>query len=316
MYFPATKVEVLASSVTKRGAALRRGSLGYVANFGGTYSPTAPNPSIEQIPYILTPGYIVVTRFGNEVKRRVELKPVIYVVPTQPHGTRYSKLKSINNLLEDAKRFTGQLSDSWKDVGMSIKQLPFIVVVPTTKEASLTESCVDFNAWVTSIFASKLLRPALAKGKIGRGSGAALIRLLSDYLPPQQDFEWYKYFMHQKEVEAFLTTLPKEKKLQFITFLQGQRSTYIREYIGMTYGVYGSENDIQRAIRSNAGIDLTTPNIPGLYNLNRWWLVQKQLELAWLDICYNLDIQKGEIKRVSEVRKNMSVWIDRITTFK
>lgn len=316
MYFPATKIKILASSVVKKGAALRKGSLGYVTNLGGVYSSIDPSINIEKIPYLLIPGHIITTRFGNEIKRRSEIKPVVYVVPTQSQSINHSKLKSIDSLLEDASYFASHLKSSWKNTNLTVNKLPFIIALPTTEETSLVSNNTDFNAWVTSIFTSKLLTTALDKGSIGKGAGAALVKLLSDFLPSQQEFEWYKYFAYQKEIDAFLKTLPQAKKLQFITFLQGQRSIYIRNYLSNVYTLYGSRDVYRYALRNANGIDFSTPNLVGLYNLKHWYSVQKRLTLAWLDICYNLNIKEDKLSEISDIRKNINMWITKITTFK
>ena len=307
MYFPATKVKVLASSDTKRGATLRKGSLGYVANYGGLYIKTKPTVSTIAH-YAMCPGYMLVTRFGNEQKQRRELKPVVYVIPLNKGLVNNKVIKTIRALLEDAKLYTGHLTNVWKNQGIPVKKVPFIVAMPITACSDITSSDDELKAWAYSMFSSKLLTSAL--NEEDTGNGAALADKLLNYLPPKQELPWYKLFLYPKELYKLLDTM--ENKTKFITFLQGQRVAYIRDYLNTAYCINGNRAEISRAFYNSAGVDQQTDDIPGLYNLKRSKITQKKLTLAWLDLCYNLNTHKGGLNYVPDIKQHISEWLDQI----
>jgi hypothetical protein len=307
MYFPATKVKVLASSDTKRGATLRKGSLGYVAKYGGLYT-NVQTTSSKMAHYTMCPGYMLVTRFGNENKRRRELKPVVYVMPINKGLVKGKIIKNIPALLENAKLYTGHLTNVWKNQGVPVKHLPFVIAMPTSEEAVISSSDNELKAWVYSMFSSELLTSALIEGD--NGSGAALTDLLLGYLPSKQELPWHKLFLYPKELYSFLDTV--ENKTAFVTFLQGQRTAYIRNYLNTGYCINGSPLEAGRAVYNNFCVDPNTDDIPGLYNLKRSRVTQKKLTLAWLDLCYKLNAHKGGLSYVPSIKQNINEWLDQI----
>lgn len=315
MYFPATKIKVLASTVNKAGAALRKGSLGYVGTVGDVYTPHKPANSLS-ITYAMLPGRLVVTRFGNEAKRRAEVKPVIYVIPINGGVLNGKQFKNINTLLEDAKRFTGQFASLWDKSSESAKRLPFIVATPTTEEAVVTASREELCAWVYSLFSTSLLRNALAKNDIGHGHGAVLAKALSKYLPKSKDTPWYKFFMYKQEIAKLLDSLSEEQLNNFVIFLQGQRSIYIRDYLKETYAVGETSKTMQLRMQIATGINPERVDIPGLHNLKYNRIAYKQIGLAWLHACYQLNSHKGGIAYTPGVYPMICDWLKRITTSK
>lgn len=219
MYFPATKVKVLASSDTKRGATLRKGSLGYVANYGGLYIKSQPTSSpLRMAHYAMCPGYMMVTRFGNEQKQRRELKPVVYVIPINKGLVNNKVIKTIPALLSDAKLYTGHLTNVWKNQDIPVKKIPFIIAKPIMECSKITSDDNELKAWVYSIFSSKILTSALSEEDTG--NGAALADVLLKHLPSKQELPWYKLFLYPKELYKFLDTV--KDKTTFVTFCKGK----------------------------------------------------------------------------------------------
>lgn len=315
MYFPATKVKVLASTTNKSGAALRKGSLGYISTVGGIYTPIAPN-GLMLPHYAMAPGQLMVTRFGNEVKRRAELKPVVCVIPITSHQANGSKFKNIDALLEDAKQFTLQFAELWKESGIPNKQLPFIVAVPTTEEINVTASSDELLSWVYSLFLSPLLKSALDNEAINCGYGAVLAEKLAKYLPNANDVSWYKFFMYKNEVATLLKSLNKDKINDFVVFLQGQRSAYIRDYLTKMYNINGTANEIFAAIQTKDGINSSMPNVLNTYNLKDYHRSYKKIELSWLHACNKLNSHKGGLAHIPDIYTHICAWLKKITTIK
>lgn len=309
MYFPATKVKVITSSVTKGKAALKKGSLGYAINLGGIYADKKAFTTTT-IPYTMCPGHMLVTRFGNEKTRRLEIKPVVYVIPIQKD--KVQKFKTAKAIVDDAKRFTGQLLTLWKEAGRPVKSLPFIIAIPAIKELDVTISNNELKAWTYSFFASDLLKPIL--NSQDAGYGALLKKNLKQYLPSNQYTDLTTFFRHPKEVYKLVDSL--EDKQNFILFLQSLRNAYINNYLINGYNINGTSVEISNSLKFSKNIDKNTTDILGLWNIKNNNIIQNCIVFSWLTLCYNINAYKGGPAYIPKVQKHISDWLNIITTAK
>lgn len=152
MFLPGTKIEVIASSETGKGAKLRKGSLGYISGQGSLYK--LPNLGL-----ITMPARLVVTRFGKETKRRIEHKWVQVILPITP--TTKHPLKQINSMLQKSQDSIQNIRRFFEEEGVSVKKVPSIIALPTTNESDYSDNINELKAWTSSLLFSGMLHRCL-----------------------------------------------------------------------------------------------------------------------------------------------------------
>lgn len=152
MFLPGTKIEVIASSATGKGAKLRRGSLGYISSQGSVRA-------IHNLGLFVMPARLVITRFGNENKRRIEHKWVQFILP-QTSVTKHP-MRSLNTSIKKSQDANLITKSFFEDEGVQIKKAVSLVALPTTNESDYSEDINELKAWASSLLFSGFLHETL-----------------------------------------------------------------------------------------------------------------------------------------------------------
>lgn len=153
MFLPATKIRVIESTAGCGKTRLKKGSLLYVIKSGGLYTPTS---SVFRGKFgklvIVMPATVVVTRYGNELRRRIETKPVNFVFPFASGGPQ-DRTKCIKAILTDLKEYDHAMVNAWamNKSGEPSGKVEYVVGYPTFEENNLCSSVDEISAWLYSI---------------------------------------------------------------------------------------------------------------------------------------------------------------------
>jgi len=150
MFLPAAKIRVLASTAKKGKTKLKENSLLYVVRSGGLSVPVSDaihekfNGQIAAMP-----AKVLITRYGNETKRRTEVKPTIFVFPMVDCGEQ-DKGKCLRNILSSLKDYERHLENLWSynKHGSSATNLDYIVGYPTLEETAPPDTIDELSGWL------------------------------------------------------------------------------------------------------------------------------------------------------------------------
>lgn len=147
------RVIVLTSSTSKKGANIRRGSIGYINSISATYCKLSKG-------FISTPAVVTFVRFGYEKKRRIESKAVMLIHPyvsTHKIKNVAKALKSII-LISNSLSKTNNIMFENQQFGIkNVKKIPSVVVRNTMSNINLEKNDLEFKAWLYSIMTSNLM---------------------------------------------------------------------------------------------------------------------------------------------------------------
>lgn len=314
MFLPATKIQVLASTAKKGKTKLKKNSLLYVVRSGGLSVPV--NDTIcgkfnGQI--AVMPAKVLVTRYGNETKRRTEIKPTIFVFPMVNCGEQ-DKGKCLRNILSALKNYERHLENLWSynKHGYSATNLDYIVGYPTLEETSSLDTVDELSSWLYTIVNNLLHYSADTLAEIEGRS-----RVLNDInavfpglrFKLRRDNVGMWHCQHLKDIRDIVSDASNEqgKVASIIKWALSQKALMARRLFYHNAKVYENSNEIFK--------DLTTKRvIPkpvmlhsiGWENLFRMGATSyRKLKYTWMAATNNLPVNyKGD------EYNNMMPWVD------
>lgn len=160
MFPVGNKVAVIASATKSKGARIRKGSLGYVANVGRVFN-LGKNNRYPHVSMRVVPARIVFTRFGYENKIRSELKFAALIFPATDPKYVKSPETHLNRLVAKAADYHTNLKEMFQSEGSRIKKVTPIAITAVNSTQSVTENEIEFLAWFRSIAMSSVLNEIL-----------------------------------------------------------------------------------------------------------------------------------------------------------
>jgi len=249
------KITVLASSKTKSGANIRRGSIGFVSGIGKTYT-------FSKQGMFVTPAKIVFTRFGYEKKERNETKFVTLLHPiTSPSYIKYHQ-KFLNTLTIRSVDMTDRLKKHFANEGVLTKPSATVVIKHINHGTNLLTNLNNLKAWSSSILQSGLLHPVVMSTKISN-LNVAKNELIKDY--PEFELKLKDCILFKKQSNTFIDTIANNDalKLLLIAKLQGFLTLKAREdilnYLNIETLHWAAEAKIFRALWYLLDNNITIP---------------------------------------------------------
>jgi hypothetical protein len=146
-----TKVEVIASTIKKKGAKPRAGSQGYCITSDKLCHINGPN-------VIAVPASIVFTKFGHQTKRRSELKNVCLIYPKDKRPIKNVK-PYLNKLLKNTKDYASInfIMRSLCNKKM-ISTTDLMIIKPIVTSENIKNSSNEFNSWLRCVLHSTKVR--------------------------------------------------------------------------------------------------------------------------------------------------------------
>ncbi len=223
MFFTAQKIVVLASSTSKTGAKVRKGSLGYVSSLG---TPVR----YLSIPAILTPAKVVFTRFGNEKRERNETKIIFLLHPSSVIKNLTNIQRSMNKKVKSALDMTDKLKLILKNENLRISRPDIVVAAPSKVKISLVKNKIEFQAWVSSVIQSGLFHPIFALGK--KNDEAKLKNILLKNLP-EVSTNFKRCLKHKGEIDKLTDNLYQDeyKRIKLVEQFKKYLHLYMRNNI-------------------------------------------------------------------------------------
>lgn len=160
MFPVGSKVAVIASATKSKGANLRKGSLGYIANVGRIFNIGKSNgyPSAAMR---VVPARICFTRFGFESKKRSELKFVALIFPTIAPKSLKNPEQYLQRLVVQASDHIQQIKQNFQNNGTNAKEITPVAVSFINSTQELTTDKNEFSSWFRSITMSSVLNDIL-----------------------------------------------------------------------------------------------------------------------------------------------------------
>lgn len=154
MFLPATKIRVIESTAGHGKTKLKKGSLLYIVKSGGLYSPTDYDLRSKFNGSIMVmPALVVATRYGNELNRRAEVKPISFVFPFVDNG-KQDKGRCIKNILTELKEYNKakKLLNIWScnKHGKCVENIDHVVGYPTLEETD-PNTPKELAAWLFAL---------------------------------------------------------------------------------------------------------------------------------------------------------------------
>jgi len=217
------KVIVLASSTTKSGAKIRKGSVGFVAGVGKTYQ-------YHRQQMYITPAKMVFTRYGYETTERNETKFVTLIHPTNPPMPGLHVQKFLNKLTIRSIDMTDRLKPHFVREGVTVNPAASIVVNSLCKDNILLNNLNDLKAWASSILQSGILHSIVTTNTTSE-LNVAKTALTAGY--PEFEARLKQCIFYRKQSNEFIDSIADNQELKalLIKKLRGFLTLQAREDI-------------------------------------------------------------------------------------
>lgn len=268
------KIIVLASSTTKSGSKIRKGSVGFIAGVGKTHDFS------RQQMYI-TPAKIVFTRYGYENTQRNETKFVTLVHPANKPSEIKHVQRFLNRLTVSSIDMTDRIKKHFTKEGVNGKPAVSIVVDRMCKDNNLLDNLNDLKAWTSSILQSGVLHPIVMASKDSNLNVAKNL-LINGY--PEFEANLRQCVLHRKQSNEFIDSIANNQELKILLvkklrgFLTLQERKDIQDYSESVNNRWISNHIIFRALwyflSNNLGLPANSNNIYGIKthkgNVDAW----------------------------------------------
>jgi len=276
------KITVLASSKTKPGSTVRRGSTGFVAGIG------TPHDFSRHGMYII-PAKIVFNRFGFENKSRNEAKFVTIVQPCSPPSKIVHLQRTLNNLTKKSIDMSDKIITHFKKEGVKQKPTASIVLMRTDNQIDLTKNLNSLKAWTSSILQSGELHPMIMADKQSN-LNKAREEMTNGYPAFAQRLK--DCVLYKKQSDEFIDSIADNEVLKLLLISK------LKEFV---------------TLLARKEVNIMTKELS-----NRWLNRQKLYTNLWYFVNNNLEITKESKSNYQfiPVKQNVDAWTKRFASFK
>jgi hypothetical protein len=305
----------LVSTAKKGKTKLKENSLLYVVRSGGLSVPVSDvicekfNGQIA-----VMPAKVLITRYGNETKRRAEVKPTIFVFPMVDCGEQ-DKGKCLRNILSSLKDYKRHIENLWSynKHGCSATNLDYIVGYPTLEETAPPDTIDELSGWLYVIvnnllhyYHNILISTVESKFRILNDVDNALPGL--KFKIRRDDVGVY-HCQHLQDIRDIVSDASnkKGKIASIIKWALSQKALMTRRLFYHNAKVYGSAYEISRDLHTAMVVPKPIMlNSVGWENLFlRGSLSYRKLKYTWMTSTNNLPINyKGD------TYNNLMPWVD------
>lgn len=315
MFLPGAKIRVLASTADGRKTRIKKDSLLYVVRGAGLSTP-ATNEFRNKFDgsVLVMPAKVVITRYGNETRRRAEVKPTMFVFPIIDSDGK-DKAALLQKVLSELKGYGNQPVNMWSvnKHGISDKKLDYVVGYPTLEEANGMNTVNELSAWLYSIINNMLhyyANPLNATVE----QRQRILKSITDIVPVlrfriQQDTIGMFHFEYLNDIRVFIDGIhdDKNKMDSVIKWALAHKALLARRLFLHNANVYESSGKILRDLTSS--MIVPKPIIlqkPGWESVaQRGSTTYRKLKYSWITATNNLPVNY-----ISTEHHRISPWVD------
>lgn len=155
MFNVGEKIKIIYSNDKRKGAKVRKGSIGYISTLSHPISIT------DKHNYIMVQASIIFNQFGINDKKRIERQEVILINPLRVQ--KYTTIKTQKKFLMNLIKLT---RDSKSDIQLKLlrsgifirKNYPCVIALSSFNNLTISNDKSEFICWMYSILQSNLIK--------------------------------------------------------------------------------------------------------------------------------------------------------------